>query len=162
MGYAVLHLEKAKGAVTVTAFLMDYKEKQHSGKKTAVETLKLETVEKPISLSALKKIWDWEDNTDGSVSINHYKGKNVDVVIPAMLKDLPVTSVGKSCFSSVDRRITSERREFFEEQMQSVEVSSGISSIGEYAFASCQNLHTIQLADTVNAINAMIKRAGNL
>ena len=149
-----VYLEKAKGAVTVTAFLMDYKEKQHSGKKTAVETLKLETVEKPISLSALKKIWDWEDNTDGSVSINHYKGKNVDVVIPAMLKDLPVTSVGKSCFSSVDRRITSERREFFEEQMQSVEVSSGISSIGEYAFASCQNLHTIQLADTVNAINA--------
>ena len=77
----------------------------------------------------------------------------MDIVIPAMIKDLRVTAVGKSCFSSAQRRITPERDEFFQ-QLQSVEVALGIAYIGEYAFASCGMLHTVSLSETVSEIRA--------
>ena len=140
-------------ATQIKAYLLSWKD-QTAGKKPSKETLKLETTEKAIPLSALKKVWGWEDAEEGCVTICHYKGKDVDIVIPAMIKDLRVTAVGKSCFSSAQRRITPERDEFFQQQLQSVEVTPGIASIDEYAFASCEMLHAASLSETVSEICA--------
>ena len=140
-------------ATQIKAYLLSWKE-QTAGKKSNKETLKLETTEKAVPLSALKKVWGWEDAEEGCVTICYYKGKDTDVVIPSRIKDLRVTAVGKSCFSRAQRRITPERNEFFQQQLQSVEIAPGIVSIGEDAFASCGMLHTVSLSETVSEIHA--------
>ena len=141
------------GATQIKAFLLAWKN-ETVGAKNTDKTMKLEQKETPVSLTALKKIWGWEDVSKGRVNVCHYKGKDSHVVIPSTLGTLRVIGVGASCFSTVGRKVVPERRTFFATQLQSVEISSGITSIGTHAFASCKNLQTIVLADTVNEIGA--------
>lgn len=140
------------GAIQIKAFLLSWN--NNNQKKKPGTGLELELKEKPVSLTALKKIWGWEDVKEGCVSINHYKGKDVELVIPSMLKDFHVTGIAKSCFSSVDRRITPERDEFFDKQLKTVTISDGIEVIGDYAFCSCHNLQSISLPATLKEIGA--------
>lgn len=64
----------------------------------------------------------YEDNGDGTATITGYSGEDTDIVIPDTLDGLTVINIGSEAF--------------FDENLTSVEIPSGIESIGYAAFAN--------------------------
>ena len=88
-------------------------------------------------------------NAEGTeYSVTDYKGHIDDVVIPAMYKGLPVTSIGAKAFQSY---IT----------LTSVVIPQGITSIGDYAFGECNLLESVIIPASVTSAGEGLFFAGN-
>lgn len=90
---------------------------------------------------------------DGSVTITHYNGNDLDVVIPATIEGLPVTAIGEHIFPE---RIYSENNYiayFNNSTVETVTLPDGITEIGECAFSGCHNLKSINIPDGVTKIS---------
>lgn len=81
--------------------------------------------------------FDWEANKDlTEITIERYKGTRNDVVIPAMIQDVPVTQIGK--------------RAFQEKKITSVVIPEGVKVIGREAFSRCRQLVSVTLPENVS------------
>ena len=74
------------------------------------------------------------------VTITGYTGADVTgaLTIPATITGLPVTTIGRHAFSYTS--------------ITSLTVPTGVKTIEEYAFYHCQDLATVNVADSVNLI----------
>lgn len=81
--------------------------------------------------------FDWEANKDlTEITIERYKGTRNDVVIPAMIQDVPVTQIGQ--------------RAFQEKKITSVVIPEGVKVIGREAFSRCHQLVSVTLPQNVS------------
>ena len=82
--------------------------------------------------------------TQGEITITKYLGTNTNVVIPATIKDLPVTAIGNNAFQG-------------DENLQTIELPKGLKTIGDWAFAE-SGLTKIKIPESVLEIgeNAFI------
>ena len=76
---------------------------------------------------------------NGAITITGYTGAGGDVIIPSSINGLPVTSIGRSAFSSCSR-------------LTNVNIGSGVTSIEGYAFSDCSGLRSITIPDSVTNI----------
>lgn len=86
------------------------------------------------------KEYEWETEygvlkytvLDNEVMVTEYKGKDISLIIPDILADMPVTIIGKKAFLGA-------------KSLRSLILPESLMQIQEWAFASCSNLETIFL-----------------
>ena len=76
--------------------------------------------------------------TESGIVITKYKGTQTDVTVPASIDGKTVISVGANAFAGTS--------------VVSVSLESGISSVGDKAFAGCAALEFVSVPSTVSAI----------
>jgi hypothetical protein len=98
---------------------------------------------------------------EGNATITGYLGAGGDITIPTTLGGCPVIAIGDSAFLNnaniTDLTIPSSVRTigylaFANSDMISVNIDSGVSSIGPYAFAYCYELASINIPESVTSI----------
>ena len=78
-------------------------------------------------------------NDGTEYSINGYKGSETDVIIPAIYKGKPVTSIGYQAFEDCD-------------SLTSVVIGDSVTSIGNMAFYDCDSLTSIEIPNSLTSI----------
>lgn len=137
------------------AWLMDFKNRTVD---IAVEMAKEEAklfknlMENPNSVSALRKKWIFHKLEDGSVQITGYKGRDVEVEIPAKIGNNAVTSIGDEAF--IVGRWTRKRvkNEDVRRQITSIIIPEGVTEIGDKSFYGLVSLEQIVIPSTLNNI----------
>lgn len=82
----------------------------------------------------------YEMNEGGSYSITGIGAETkTDIVIPAMIGEIPVTEIAASAFAGKTK-------------ITSVTIADGITAIGASAFSNCSTLKSIRLPDTVTTV----------
>ena len=138
----IWNLANEANATQIKAYLLSWKN-QTPKAKTAGKEFQLEQKEKPLSLTALKKIRAWEEVSEGCVQLTNYKGKDTHLVIPATIRDFKVVGVKFDPY---------KRNAHLGLELESLEISAGIQNIGDHCFASCDKLQRVILADTVTKV----------
>ena len=69
------------------------------------------------------------------VSITKYNGSGEEVVIPAMINNMPVTTIADGSYNSYNNEITGV---FFNKNIATVTIPNSITHIGDYAFCNNQ------------------------
>ena len=82
-------------------------------------------------------------NDDGTISITGYTGSDTSLTIPSTIYGKTVKSIDANSFKN-------------NTQITNIEVSNGISYIGESAFANCGKLESVTLPDSVTEIGKML------
>ena len=94
-----------------------------------------EDVKKPSPAKDFK----YELNKEGTgVVIEGYLGKDVEVIIPEVIKTFPVVSIDGYAFS--------------DSGLESITIPDSVKTIGEKAFRECANLKTVTLGEGVERI----------
>ena len=78
-------------------------------------------------------------NNDTEYEVFGYVPNSADVIIPAVYKGKPVTSIAEEAFNECY-------------SLRSVVIPDGVTSIGDYAFCVCQLLTNIVIPDSVKTI----------
>lgn len=89
---------------------------------------------------------DWQytyDSGTNVLTITFYNGTDASVTTPMMLGGHAVTAIGKICFTN---------REGAHENLTSVTISEGITTIGQNAFTECRNLASVSLPNSLVSI----------
>ena len=76
---------------------------------------------------------------ENHVSITGYDGDATEIVIPAEIEGLPVTSIDESAF-------------YWADNLTSIKLPDSVTYIGAWAFATCENLSSINIPDGVTFI----------
>jgi len=150
-------------------------------KKKAGDEFTLET--KQPSAAEMKKIWGFKKQEDGTLIITSYKGTATEVVIPSTIGKDTVTAIDPDAFRVNAPRLTREQtasrkaivsvevpgtvkaipgymfgREAYSENghdaLKKVILDEGVEAIGEYAFAYCKGLETVDMPGSVTSIGS--------
>jgi hypothetical protein len=78
-------------------------------------------------------------NKDATATITEYVGESLDVVIPRVIENKTVISIGDLAF----RNYTN---------LTSITIPDSITSIGNYAFYACTNLENVTIPDSVTSM----------
>jgi len=117
----------------------------------------------PDSVLALKKLWSYQKQEDGTLLITNYKGTGVEVTVPERIGRSVVTAVG-SAFSGmpVDQKLKINLPETLRcigdcafhriEGLEEIRIPDGVESIGHFAFYECDQLQNIIIPDHVKEI----------
>ena len=141
-GYTFVGWDKA-----ITAFNKD---------TTIKAKWKLTVVENPASDFEIIELVD-------SIIIKQYIGTSPNVVIPAKIKNKPVTQLGLMCFDGISKIKSVVLPEGLEvigahvfqySKLETIELPSTLKVIGVAAFADCENLKAITLPESLVEIMA--------
>lgn len=83
--------------------------------------------------------YNYEDNTDGTITLTRYNGSDSIITIPAELDGKSVSTIGDSLFNS-------------NSSLTEVTISDGIKSIEGSAFGDCAALKSVKLPDSLEEI----------
>ena len=87
-----------------------------------------------------EELWDYEILEDETVRINGYKGKNIDVTVPASLDGHPVSVIYQA-------------REYkWPDKLRSVILPEGLTTIESSTFYNCDNLEKITFPESIRYI----------
>ncbi len=131
-------------AVNCTAFLLEWKQ-QHFSAVDVERQLHRALTKSPYNKEAMKALWSWKTQDNGTLMLTEYKGDSADVVVPARIGRKAVTAIGEELFRN-------------RAALQSVYIESGITTIGAYAFAECADLTDVTLPDSVTCLGEAIFR----
>lgn len=79
----------------------------------------------------------------GEIKISGYRGRDIEIVIPDTIDDLPVTALLKKAFLSV-------------KSVRKVVLPYTVTDLGDFAFAFCSNLQSVTLSEKVEEIGAVV------
>lgn len=123
---ACTEVAKTLGNPEIDALLLE------KSNKFTIEDKQKESFKKlnknPYSVAEMKKIWKYEKDKDGNITILKYKGSDPDVIIPSMIGKNVVTGIGAEGVSS------------FLNNTRSIELSNSINYLHEDAFVGCSYL----------------------
>ena len=124
--------------------------------------------EAPDSAAALKRLWSYRKEADGTLTITNYKGAALEVTVPEKIGKGVVTSIGKAAFTGEPYMKAEERRRYqvrdrfnpkvTEEQIEwhkkitKIVLPETIRFIGAGAFDAMQSLTEIHLPVGVKEI----------
>ena len=155
-----------KGKTEILAWLLDYKNRTAdfaAEQKKADRKLMQELNCAPDSVLALKNLWSYQKQEDGTLLITNYKGTGVEVTVPEKIGRSVVTAVG-SAFSGmpVDQKLKINLPETLRcigdcafhriEGLEEIRIPDGVESIGHFAFYECDQLQNIIIPDHVKEI----------
>lgn len=145
------YLEKAENAVTVKAYLLNYKEEQYSpkskAKHEAVQTEKQLGIRK-MTVADWKKVYQIKKR-EGGLAVLDYKGTDQHVIVPEQIGKDKVVAIGSDAFSLYD-----EDYQLHENRMglESVVIPEGVTDIESNAFSGCPNLISVTLPTSLKTI----------
>lgn len=136
--------------------------------KKAEKKILRELNEAPDSVAALKRLWSYRKEEDGTLTITNYKGAALEVTVPERIGKGVVASIGKAAFTGRPYMKAEERRRYqiedrynpkvTEEQIErhkkitKIVLPETIRSVGAGAFDTMQSLTEIQLPAGVREI----------
>lgn len=91
------------------------------------------------SVNASESEFDFDEETG---TIIKYTGTDSQIVVPAQIDGVDVTTIGRAAFSS-------------QEDLRNVTISEGISTIEQEAFFNCPNLNKVKVPDSVTTIGEL-------
>lgn len=156
-----------KGKTESLAWLLEYKNRTAdlgAEQEKADRKLMRELNCAPDSVLALKKLWSWQKQEDGTLLITKYKGKGAEVTVPERIGRSIVTAVG-GAFSGmpVDQKLKITLPETLRhifgcafqrlEGLEEIQIPDGVEIIGYYAFDRCVRLRNITIPDSVKKIS---------
>ena len=140
----------AANATQCLAFLLDWKEKNLKPVAPAVKAAR-ELAKNPLSVTELKKNWNFSKNPEGGIKITGYKGTDTDVVIPQTIGKDTVTVLGYECFCPVASRLPDGQFEV-RKKIESVVIPDTVTKISERAFFACESLKRVVLPKSLKCI----------
>ena len=171
----------AVGNAEITAMLLAYQEQQlKPGEREKLEEKKRQRemdfmLTGTLTVAEAKKVWRYEKDGEGNLTILGYKGKETEVEVPIAIGEDKVTAIGDYAFSPNSPRLTEDQREqrrqicsirlpedliaigtgVFEEceGLTSVNIPEGMTEIGECAFSGCTGLTSIHIPENVTEIS---------
>ena len=85
----------------------------------------------------------WYTSTNGKVTITKYSGKEIHLIVPESIENMPVISIGHSAFEYCS-------------SLQSVTIPSSVEKIGAFAFDECINLEKVTLEKGIKEIDTHV------
>ena len=82
-------------------------------------------------------------NNNTELEIAGYNGNSLEVVIPCVINDMKVTSIGNNAFKGCTN-------------ITGITIPDSINKIGNYAFEDCKNLKSIYIPASINSIGSGI------
>lgn len=150
----LIKLAQDNNRTEALSWLLDYKNRTVD---IAAETVKAEAkmkqqlAENPNSLAAMKKIWKFTKQEDGTIRIDGYKGQDTDVFVPAQIGTDPVVAISKHAFSPNASNIRNAK---VREKLTSIQIPLGVVSLEKEAFSGCCSLVSISIPETVTDIRS--------
>ena len=145
----------------VTAMLLDYQDKQlKPGERKKLEERKMQRemqqemdfmLTGTLTVAAAKKDWRYEKDEAGNLTILGYKGKETEVVVPAVIGKGKVTAIGDHAFSPSVSRL-SPAVAIVRAAITSVTIPDSVTEIGGYAFYGCAGLTSVTIPAGVTMI----------
>lgn len=148
------------GNTTRMAALIDYKENNFTEVQLDRNFNKQFEVREP-TLTELKALWTFSQKEDGTYYISRYKGHNIEVEVPAMLKGVKVTEIESGFLSSapkVKRVMLPDGIQkiaagaFESASLEEVTLPKSIEEIGGWAFKNCKSLKAITIPKSIKRI----------
>ncbi|MBE6665179.1 MAG: leucine-rich repeat domain-containing protein [Ruminococcaceae bacterium] len=153
---ALMEFARLNNFTEALAWLMDFKNRTVDLEAEAVkeETKMMKALmENPNSVSAMKKIWNFTKNEDGTLVITGYKGGETEVEIPSVIGKSKVTAIGEAAF---DASMVNLRNKYQKSRskIRKVIIPEGVTALGKNVFWSCRSLEEIIIPSTVKRIEA--------
>lgn len=173
-----------KDKTEAVAWLMDFKNRTAdfaAEREKAEKKMQRELNASPNSVTALKQIWSYKKQEDGTLIIRNYKGASTVIAVPETIGKSTVTVIGNGAFATVSGRagevFTNASREQIEIRRQitkvtlpktikkidigafdsaisleEIEIPDGVEEIGDFAFYACRSLTRIVIPGSVKKI----------
>ncbi|MDE7229256.1 MAG: leucine-rich repeat protein, partial [Oscillospiraceae bacterium] len=128
----------------------------------------------PGSSAAMRQLWRFGKNAEGTVTISGYKGDSTEIIIPEKIGDGIVTrlkvdmmlggvvnelfappEVRKSVTKiTIPKTIASLEDHIFEEfsAIDEIDIPDGVTKIGSFAFCGCESLQRVHLSDSLTEL----------
>jgi len=163
---AMIAYASEKGKTEILAWLLAYKNRTAdlaAEQEKAEKKLMRELNSAPDSVLALKKLWSYQKQEDGTLLITNYKGKSTEVTVPEKIGRSIVTAVG-SAFSGmpVDKKPKITLPETLRyiygcafqriKGLEEIHIPDGVEVIGHFAFYECDRIKNITIPDKVKKI----------
>lgn len=142
------------GKTECAAFLLDFKKRTAdlaTERAKAEKKLERELNAAPDSATALKQIWSYKKQDDGSLMITGYKGDRTEVIVPEKIGKDTVTVIGDHAFCPFAARIKPEVKEI-RKAITSITLPNTVRSIGNAAFWDCESLISVNIPEGVDKI----------
>ncbi len=150
----MIEYSTANGKTECIAFLLDFKNHTAdlaSERVKAEKKLERELNAAPDSVTALKQIWSYKKQDDGSLMITGYKGGRTEVIVPEKIGKDTVTVIGDHAFCPFAARIKPEVKEV-RKAITSITLPNTVRSIGNAAFWDCESLISVNIPEGVDKI----------
>lgn len=125
--------------IETLAVLMDYKDRIRDQVKPP--SLEIKETQAP------QLIWEYEENEDGTLTINRYHDGEIEVTIPSIIDGRRVTRLEGSIGSLKVSILHPNTR-----NVKSVIIEEGIEEIGKRAFLDCANLVSVTIPPSVKVL----------
>ena len=97
-------------------------------------------VSAPLSFAAVFESFNYEVNSDNTVTITGYNNLHLNsVTVPETIDGKTVTAIGDNVFKG-------------KSSLKTVKIPDTVTSIGNYTFYSCKNLKTVTLGNGVKSL----------
>ncbi len=155
-----------KKRTEIVAWLLEYKNRTAdlaAEQRKAEKKLMRELNRAPDAVDALKKLWSYKKQEDGTLIITSYKGTDTEVTVPEKIGRSIVTAVG-SAFSGMSGdgtpKITLPKTLQYIEScafhrlwgLEEIQIPDGVKAIGDLAFYECERIKDITIPAQVKTI----------
>lgn len=109
-----------------------------------------------ITVSEMKKIWQYKKKDDGSLLITGYKGNELYVEIPEKIGKETVSEIGEFAFSSHAPKLQAKVKQI-RESIKEISIPQSVNCVATNAFVGCYNLKKLLLPNTVKKGDLWLK-----
>lgn len=141
------------------AWLLDYKNRNFDLAAERAKAEKRELLElnaAPYSITALKDIWRWKKQEDGTLVVTVYYGTGDVIKVPPKIGKRAVTAIGERIFSRYNSEVYPGFQGDLLSRITEVVLPDGIRSIGERAFAVCRKIEEQVIPNSVSEIGESV------
>lgn len=104
----------------------------------------------PDSVTALRKLWSYEEREDGTLTIINYKGKDSIVVVPERIGKNTVTEIGYAAFAGTYMKSMMRAETIAQHRkITSITLPKTLQKIENYAICNLPLLNEITIPDSV-------------